>query len=230
MRNYLVVGGSSGIGEALTEILGQSHRVYATYNSHQKSNDGNVSYHPLNVLSDTFDLSFLPEKLDGVAYCPGSILLKPFHRFKDEDFMEDYKLQALGAVKTVRQVLPMIKSGDHPSIVFFSTIAVQRGFNFHSLVSMSKGAIEGLTRSLAAELSPTIRINAVAPALTDTPLAAKLLNTPEKSAAHAEKNPLKKVGTPQDIAATAAYLLSPQSGWITGQIFHVDGGFSSIIK
>ena len=229
MKNYLIVGGSSGIGKALTTMLAdQNNRVYATYHKNPRTDHGNISFHAMDAMATDLDLSFLPDKLDGVAYCPGSIQLKPFHRIKDQDFLEDYKLQSLGAAKTIRAVLPILKAGDQPSIVFFSTVAVQRGFNFHSLVSMSKGAIEGLTRSLAAELSPTIRVNAIAPALTDTPLAAKLLNTPEKSAAHREKNPLKKIGAPEDIAEAAAYLLSPQSSWITGQIIHVDGGMSAL--
>lgn len=231
MKNYVVVGGSSGIGKSLTSLLAsQSHRVYATYKSHPVSDSDGISYHPLDVLSDDMDLSFLPDRIDGLAYCVGSIQLKPFHRFKDEDFVQDYKLQVLGATKIIRQMLPSLRSDGPSSIVLFSTIAVQRGFNYHSMVSMSKGAIEGLTRSLAAEFAPKIRVNAIAPSLTDTPMAAKFLSTPEKVAAQTEKNPMKKVGTPEDIAAAAAYLLSDNSSWVTGQILHLDGGFSTIIQ
>ena len=121
-----------------------------------------------------------------------------------------------------------MKKSQDPSIVLFSTVAVQSGFSFHSQVAISKGAIEGLTRSLAAELSPSIRVNAVAPSLTDTNLANKFLNTPEKLSLQSEKNPLKRVGKAKDIAEAAAYLLSKKSSWITGQILHVDGGFSII--
>ena len=124
--------------------------------------------------------------------------------------------------------MPRLAKGGNSSIVLFSTIAVQNGFNFHSQVAISKGAIEGLTRSLAAELAPKIRVNAVAPSLTDTSLASKFLNTPQKIAAQAENNPLKKIGTAKDVAEAAAYLVTDKSSWTTGQILHVDGGYSTI--
>jgi NAD(P)-dependent dehydrogenase (short-subunit alcohol dehydrogenase family) len=137
-------------------------------------------------------------------------------------------LQVLGAVNTIQSILPQLKATKNASIVFFSTVAVQKGFNFHSLVSSSKGAIEGLTRALAAELAPIIRVNAIAPSLTDTPLAKKLLSSDEKKAFHAKQNPLQKIGQPEDIADVAAFLLSDKSSWITGQVLHVDGGTSVI--
>ena len=164
-----------------------------------------------------------------MAYCPGRINLKPFKRFTEDDFIEDYKVQVVGAAKTIQTVLSRLKSTENASVVFFSTVAVQNGYNYHSLVSSSKGAIEGLTRALSAELAPKIRVNAVAPSLTDTPLAGKFLNTPQKMEMQTEKNPLKKVCSSEDVAKAAAYLLTSQSSWVTGQIIHVDGG-SSIIK
>ena len=163
-----------------------------------------------------------------MVYCPGSINLKPFKRFTDEDFISDFKLQVVGATKIIKILLPRLAKGGNSSIVLFSTIAVQNGFNFHSQVAISKGAIEGLTRSLAAELAPKIRVNAIAPSLTDTPLASKFLNTPQKIAAQAENNPLKKIGKVKDVAEAAAYLLTDKSSWTTGQILHVDGGYSTI--
>lgn len=230
MGNYLVIGGSSGIGKALVNNLAsEGHAVYSTFNSSEPDSSENVSFQKFDVLTDTLDLNTLPEQLDGLAYCPGRINLKPFKRFKEEDFIEDYQVQVIGAVKVIQTLLPRLKSTENASVVLFSTIAVQNGYNYHSLVSSSKGAIEGLTRSLSAELAPKIRVNAVAPSLTDTPLAGKFLNTPQKAELQAEKNPLKKVGSAEDVAKAASYLLTPQSSWITGQIMHVDGG-SSIIK
>lgn len=228
MRNYVIIGGSSGIGEAIVELLSaEGNKVFATYNSNAKENTTHTHYQKLDVLSDELNLDILPEEINGLVYCPGSINLKPFKRFTEEDFLDDFRLQVLGATKIIQNLLPKLKKGNG-SIVLFSTIAVQQGFNFHSQVSTSKGAIEGLTRALSAELAHSIRINAIAPSLTQTPLASKLLSSEEKINAQAERNPLKKVGTAKDIAEAAMYLLSDKSSWVTGQILHVDGGFSSI--
>jgi NAD(P)-dependent dehydrogenase (short-subunit alcohol dehydrogenase family) len=229
MKNYLIIGHSSGIGKALSAQLAVDNRVYGTYCKNQPtSNSSNESSHYLNVLDDTFDLSFLPNIIDGIAYCPGAINLKPFARVKPEDFIEDYKLQVLGAIKIVQQCLPNLKNATNPSIVLFSTVAVQTGFNFHSIVASSKGAIEGLTKSLAAEFAPKIRVNCIAPSITQTPLANAILNTPEKIEANAQRHPLKMVGSANDIANAASFLLTEQSSWVTGQILHIDGGMSSL--
>lgn len=229
MRNYVIIGGSSGIGKEIVAILEkQGATIVATYNNNVLQDKQNIRYIKLDVLSDILNPDDLPEEIHGLAYCPGSINLKPFHRFKEEDFIEDFKLQVLGATKIIQQLLPKMKKSHDSSIVLFSTVAVQTGFSFHSQVAISKGAIEGLTRSLAAELSPGIRVNAVAPSLTNTNLASKFLNTQEKVDAQSQKNPLKKIGEPKDIAEAAVFLLTPGSSWITGQIIHVDGGFSTI--
>ncbi len=230
LKNILIIGASSGIGRQLAaQLAAQGARVYATYHSGEPSISGNsISWHQVNVLDEQPDFSFLPEALHGMAYCPGSISLKPFARIKPEDFARDYDLQVIGAVKTIQAALPSLKKAEAASIVLFSTVAVQSGFNFHTLVSASKGAVEGLAKALAAELAPKIRVNAIAPSITDTPLAATLLNTEEKRAANAQRHPLRKIGTPEDIANLAEFLLSEKSGWISGQVLHADGGMSSL--
>jgi len=229
MKNILIIGGSSGIGKTLAFNLDKSENtVFATYLNTEIHNKDGVIYHPLDVLSEEIDLSFLPDKLDGLVYCPGSIQLAPFHRIKPADFTKDFELQVTGAIKVIQSVLPRLKTAENSSIVLFSTVAVQIGFNFHSQVAASKGAIEGLTRALAAELVPTIRVNTIAPSITNTPLAAKFLNSEEKMATNAERHPLKKIGKPEDLAEMAAFLLSEKASWITGQILHVDGGISAI--
>ncbi len=230
MSTVLIIGASSGIGQQLAKQLAASGQtVIGTYKaSTDNSNSPGLTFHYYNVLDDQPDFSFIPDTLDGVVYCPGSISLKPFHRIKPQDFEADYRLQVTGAIKTIQAALPALKKGINPSIVLFSTTAVQTGLNFHSMVSASKGAIEGLTRALAAELVPTIRVNCIAPSLTDTPLAASLLNTLEKREANALRHPLRRIGAAEDIANMAEYLLSEKSGWITGQVMHVDGGISRL--
>ncbi len=227
MSNYLIVGASSGIGKAIAEDLAKAgHQVYGTFNKNACNSQENLQYHSLDVLSENYDLSFLPDKIDGIVYCPGSIVLKPFHRIKAEDFLSDYQLQTIGAIKTIQAVLPRLKESSNGSVVLFSTLAVQTGLNFHSLVASSKGAIEGLTKALAAEFAPSIRVNCIAPSLTDTPLAGSLLNTEEKRLANAQRHPLKRIGTAEDISNLACFLLSDKSTWMTGQILHLDGGMS----
>jgi len=154
--------------------------------------------------------------------------LRPFERIKPADFISDYNLQVVGAIKTIQAVAPKLKNSDNAAIILFSTVAVQVGLPFHSQVAASKGAIEGLTKALAAEYAPKIRINCIAPSLTDTPLAASLLNNEQKREANAQRHPLKRVGTTEDIANMVEFLLSEKASWITGQILHVDGGMSTL--
>ncbi|MBP6671948.1 MAG: SDR family oxidoreductase [Bacteroidetes bacterium] len=229
MKNYLIVGASSGIGKALTERLALAGSVvWGTFHSTPPEPHSGIEYHHLNVLDDNISLDFLPDSLDGVAYCPGSITLKPFHRIPPADFVNDYQLQVIGAVKVLQSVLPRLKRAPNASIVLFSTVAVQTGFNYHSMVSASKGGIEGLTKALAAEFAPAIRVNCIAPSITDTRLASSLLNTDDKRQSNTQRHPLKRVGAADDIASAAEFLLTDRSSWMTGQIVHIDGGISTL--
>lgn len=230
MGNYIVIGASSGIGKKISEQLAETGQmVYATYfkNKVQSENEL-IEYHQLNALDENISLDFLPETIDGLVYCVGSINLRPFSRIKPQDFVDDFNLQVVGAVKVIQAVLSRLKKAENPAIVLFSTVAVQSGFNFHSQISASKGAVEGLTKALAAEFAPKIRVNCIAPSLTDTPLAAPLLNTEQKLEANAQRHPLKRIGKTEDLANAAAFLLSEKSTWITGQIIHIDGGMSTL--
>ena len=166
--------------------------------------------------------------LDGLLYAVGTINLKSLQRLTEADFLNDFRVNALGAAMAVRAALPALKQSDRtPSIVLFSSVAVSQGFSFHASMGMAKGAIEGLTVSLAAELAPKIRINAIAPSLVRTPLAAGILSSEQTVSAIASLHALQRLGTPEDIAALAVYLLSPDAGWMTGQVIGIDGGRSS---
>jgi len=227
--NIVVIGGSTGIGAALAQRLaGQGHRVFATFNRHELPSSGSLSFHRCDVLDPHPDLSFLPDAVHGLVYCPGSITLKPFARLSADDFVQDYRLQVVGAVVVLQHALPRLKQAERASVVLFSSVAASTGFGYHAMVASSKGAIEGLTVALAAEWAPRIRVNAIAPSLTDTPLAATLLNTPEKRDANAQRHPLKRVGEPADLAAAAGFLLSEDASWITGQVLHADGGIGRL--
>jgi 3-oxoacyl-[acyl-carrier protein] reductase len=222
IKNYLVIGGSSGIGLQLSNLLRQQN------NNVTIASRSSTDYR-FDALTETLDLSMLPTHLDGLAYCPGSINLKPFHRLTDQDFIDDYTLNVLGAIRTIRSTLPLLKNAEQSSsVVLFSTVAVSQGMSFHSSIASAKGALEGLAISLAAELAPKIRVNVIAPSLTETPLSAKLLSTEEKKKASGDRHPLKRIGTSADIAKLAAFLISQDSSWMTGQILRADGGMSTL--
>ncbi|HOY14583.1 MAG TPA: SDR family oxidoreductase, partial [Saprospiraceae bacterium] len=188
-----------------------------------------VTYIRYDVLNDEFPINEMPEIIDGLVYCPGSIVLKPFKSIKVEQFTSDFEINVLGAIKVLQAVLPRLsKSANPASVVLYSTVAVGLGMPFHASISASKGAIEGLTRTLASELSPKIRVNAIAPSLTETPLSAGLLSTDERKQRSAEMHPMKRFGNAGDIAKMTCFLLSADSSWITGQIIGVDGGLSSL--
>ena len=230
-KNILIVGGSSGIGFELVKILiDNHHEVYVGSRTNQRLTEiAAARYIPMDVTADSLDLESLPETLNGLVYCPGTIVLKPFQRLSIDEFSADFNLNVLGAVKVLQGCLKRLKkSPTGASIVLFSTVAVKTGMAFHASVASAKAAVEGLTRSLAAEYAPRIRVNAIAPSLTDTPLAQLLLSSEEKRRASAERHPLKRIGTAREIARFAAHLLSDSSSWITGQVIPVDGGMSSL--
>lgn len=226
-KSVMLIGGSYGIGAALAQILlAKNYDVYVL--SRSAPTTAGTKYIPFDVQTASIDLSQLPGKIDGLAYLPGTIQLKPFHRFTNEEFLHDFNMNVLGAAKCVRELVNPLKAAEQSSIVFFSTVAVQQGMPFHASVAMAKGALEGLTRSLAAEFAPKIRVNAIAPSITDTPLASKILSSEDKKKVSGERHPLKRVGEARDIAQAAAYLLTDESAWVSGQIIHVDGGLSAL--
>lgn len=230
-KNVVIIGASSGIGQATAELLGAQGANLFTISRTEPNFPPSMQYEHCthDVLEDDFPTDFLPDKIDALIYCPGSINLKPFRSLSPEIFREDYEVNVIGAVKAIKAALkPMKKSEGSPSVVLFSTVAVQQGMAFHGSVASAKGAVEGLTRSLAAELSPRIRVNCIAPSLVNTPLASTILSSDERVEASNKRHPLNRIGQPNDIAQTAAFLVSDHASWITGQVVGVDGGLSRL--
>lgn len=227
-KNILIIGGSSGIGRALVDLLAPAHNIYVASRSNESLAKVEVTHISYDVMNDALDLSNLPEQLDGFVYCPGSINLRPFRGLKPQTFQEDFNLNVVGAVKSLQTILPLLQKSPQASLVFYSTVAVSTGMPFHASVAAAKGALEGLTRSLAAEYAPKFRVNCIAPSLTDTPLADKFLNNEAKLEKAQERHPLKQVGTAKNIAQMTAFLLGEESQWMTGQILHVDGGIGDL--
>jgi NAD(P)-dependent dehydrogenase (short-subunit alcohol dehydrogenase family) len=231
--NYVIAGGSKGIGRELVRLLEPNADQIDVYSRSQDELNVNevVRHHACDFTLDEIQLEELPEVIHGVAYCPGSINLRSFRSLKPDDFRKDLEVNLIGAVKFLQACQTGLKKGgaESPSsAVLFSTVAVGQGLPMHASVASAKGAIEGLTRSLASEWAPKIRVNCLAPALTETPLAARFFSSPESREAMAAKYPLGRTGVPHDLASIAQFLLTPQSSWITGQVIGVDGGMSSL--
>ena len=227
-KNILLIGGSTGIGYQISELLNENNNIIIASRSKGDLDTEKVTHLEFDVLNDDIADLDLPDTIDGLVYCPGSIDLKPFKMIKPEDFEKEMNLNFFGLVRSVKGVLDKLKNSDQASLVFFSTVAVKVGMPFHTNVAAAKGAIEGFAKSMAAEYAPSFRVNVIAPSLTDTPLAEKLLSNDDKRKKMDQRHPLKRVGEPKDIANLAAFLLSENSSWITGQVLGVDGGLSTI--
>jgi 3-oxoacyl-[acyl-carrier protein] reductase len=208
--------------------LQDDHNLFVASRTTGELDTSLVTHLEFDVQKDDITSLNLPDQIDGLVFCPGSINLKPFKMLKPSDFEEDTNINFMSLVKTVHALLPKLKKSEQASLVFFSTVAVKVGMPFHTSVAAAKGAIEGFAKALAAEYAPTFRVNVIAPSLTDTPLAAQLLNNDKKREKMNDRHPLKRVGTTEDIAAIAKFLLTDQSAWITGQVFGVDGGMSTL--
>ena len=229
MKNILLIGGSYGIGYELAKELQNENNVFVASRTNENLSNLKVTHIPFDATTDVLDSSKLPAVIDGLVYCPGSINLRPFRGLKLETFENDMQLNFFSMIKVIQSVLPQLTASEQASIVLFSTVAVKMGMPFHTSVAASKGAIEGFAKALAAEYAPKIRVNVIAPSLTDTPLADKFLSNDEKREKSAQRHPLKRFGTTDDISQMANFLLTEKSSWITGQIFHVDGGMSSLL-
>lgn len=228
MKNILLIGGSHGIGLEIAKSLSNDNNVIVASRTSENLAELNVKHITFDALTDVLDLEKLPESIDGFVFCPGSINLKPFKNLKIEHFQEDITINYLNLVKVFQTVLPKLLQSQQASVVLFSSVAATTGMPFHSSVAGAKAAVEGFAKAIAAEFAPKMRVNTIAPSITNTPLAEKFLNSDAKMERAAERHPLKKVGQPQDIAQMAQFLLSDNSSWITGQVFHVDGGMSTL--
>lgn len=228
-KNILIVGASSGIGYSLAKRLQDKGANLILASRNKPDLSGDFQYIKLDVLDMKDELKELPEELHGLAYCPGSINLKPFQSIKENDYINDFRLNTVGAAMVIQQSLKALKKSGEASIVLFSTVAANTGLSFHASVASAKGALQGFGLSLAAELaSKNIRVNLVAPSLTDTPMAKNLLSTDEKKEASNKRHPIGRYGTAEDISNAATFLLDNENSWITGQIVGVDGGMERI--
>ena len=232
----LILGATGSIGSSLAKKVvadgGEVHLVGRDASSlSELASELNSTYTVCDVMEENFsekifnDLGDTP--INGLAYCVGSIDLKPIKMTKKSDYMQSFNLNLVSAIEIIRRASDSLKQ-NNGSIVLFSTVAVRRGFTNHSIVASAKGAVEGLTVSLAAEFAPNIRVNCIAPSLTKSKISNFLLKNEKIADSIAKMHPLKRLGEGNDSSSVANFLLSESSSWITGQILGVDGGRSSL--
>ncbi len=233
----VIFGGTGGVGSTLAErMYDRGYTLHLLGRNESKLRYMGERYSAQYDVFDILDLEaqsilarIFSKPIDALAYCIGSINLKPFLKLTREDFVVDAQLNSIGAALAIQSSIPYLKqSQEIASVILFSSVAARHGFSAHASISMAKAAVEGLTVSLAAELSPKIRVNCIAPSLLDTPLAASLTSSAAIKQAIVDSHPMKRLGRPEDAAELAAYLLSSDSSWMTGQIIGVDGGRSSV--
>jgi len=224
MKNVLIVGGTRGIGRAVAETLIANKTILSRTEEVNKIEG--VNYIIGDATNENIEFNF--DTLDAIVYCPGSINLKPFTSLKKQDFINDLEVNLFGAINIIQKNIRLLKKSENASVVMFSTIASKVGMPFHASISAAKSALEGLTKSLAAEYAPKIRFNCIAPSLTDTSLSQKLLSNEKVKENSINTNPMKQIGDPKDIASLVNWLISDESKWFTGQILNFDGGHSSI--
>lgn len=230
MKTYIIAGGSSGIGLEIVKLLSAegNNIIVLSRNPGGTSELGGVRHFPIDFAADAPALPDITGPIDGIAYCPGTINLKPLKMLKPDDFLNDFRINLLGAVNVINKYHPNLKHAGNSAILLFSTVAVQTGMPYHASIASAKGAIEGLTRSIAAEFAPAVRVNCIAPSITSTPLAEKLLNSEAKLKASEERHPLKRIGNAAEIARLSLFLLTQSSSFITGKVIKYDGGMSSV--
>lgn len=225
MKTIVVIGGSKGIGSAIIQKELMNNNVVNISRSKPEFKHPNLTHYSCDILKEE-----LPElnSVDVLIYCPGSINLKPFTRLKIEDFKIDYEINFLGAVIAIQKYLPLLKESSSPAVLLFSSVAAKIGMPFHASIASAKSAIEGLVKSLAAEFSPAIRVNAIAPTITETSLAEKLLRNERMKAQMVERHPLKKYLKPDEVAEFSSFLISEKAASMSGQIFEMDCGITTI--
>ncbi|WP_442266583.1 SDR family NAD(P)-dependent oxidoreductase [Tenacibaculum sp. ZS6-P6] len=224
MKIILVVGGSKGIGNAIVTSLQETHKVI-NFSRSEVASHVNVTHYSIDVIED--ELPELSDDINGLVFCPGSINLKPIGRLKLDDFRSDFEINVIGAVKVIQKYINSLKN-NNGSVVLFSTVATKLGMPFHASVAASKSAVEGLTKSLAGEFATKVRFNCIAPTVTDTSLAEKLLRNDKQRENMEMRHPLKKFLKAEEVASFANYLLSDHASAISGQVFPIDAGIVSL--